>query len=55
MCSSDLVYMDDHVAILDNQIKIVVDSRKIRHYEPVYSINEKAWWRHRVAGSAPTG
>ena len=49
------VYMDDHVAILDNQIKIVVDSRKIRHYEPVYSINEKAWWRHRVAGSAPTG
>jgi predicted transglutaminase-like cysteine proteinase len=49
------VYMDDHVAILDNQIKIVVDSRKIRHYEPVYSINEKAWWRHRAAGSAPTG
>jgi predicted transglutaminase-like cysteine proteinase len=49
------VYLDDHVAILDNQIKIVVDSRKIRHYEPVYSINEKAWWRHRATGSAPTG
>lgn len=43
------VYLEDHVAILDNQIKIVVDSRKIRHYEPVYSINEKAWWRHRAA------
>ena len=49
------VYLDDQVAILDNQIKIVVDSRKIRHYEPVYSINEKAWWRHRATGSAPTG
>ena len=43
------VYLEDSVVILDNQIKIVVDSRKIRHYEPVYSINEKAWWRHRAA------
>ncbi len=49
------VYLDDSVVILDNQIKIVVDARKIRHYEPVYSINEKAWWRHRAAGTAPTG
>jgi len=48
------VYHDDRIDILDNQIKIVVDSRKIRHYEPVYSINEKAWWRHRAPG-APTG
>jgi predicted transglutaminase-like cysteine proteinase len=49
------VYFDDHIEILDNQIKIVVDSRKIRHYEPVYSINEKAWWRHRANRSVPTG
>jgi predicted transglutaminase-like cysteine proteinase len=49
------VYFPDNIMILDNQIKIVVDSRKIRHYEPVYSINEKAWWRHRASGSAPTG
>lgn len=48
------VYHDNRIDILDNQIKIVVDSRKIRHYEPVYSINEKAWWRHRARG-APTG
>ena len=47
------VYLDDHVDILDNQIKIVVDSRKIHHYEPVYSINEFAWWRHRATGAAP--
>ncbi len=48
------VYHDERIDILDNQIKIVVDSRKIRHYEPVYSINEKAWWRHRASGT-PSG
>ncbi len=41
-------YFEDRIVVLDNQIKIVADSRKIRHYQPVYSINEKAWWRHRV-------
>jgi hypothetical protein len=45
------VYHDKRIDILDNQIKIVVDSRRVRHYEPVYSINEKAWWRHRAAQS----
>lgn len=42
-------YAKDRILILDNQIKIVADSRKIRHYQPVYSINEKFWWRHRAA------
>jgi len=42
------VYHKKRIVILDNQIKIVADSRKIRHYQPVYSINEKHWWRHRV-------
>jgi predicted transglutaminase-like cysteine proteinase len=42
------VYYDKRILILDNQIKIVADSRKIRHYQPVYSINEKYWYRHRV-------
>ena len=49
------VYHDDRIDLLDNQIKIVVDARKVHHYEPVYSINEKAWWRHRAPGSSPTG
>ena len=40
-------YLKDRILILDNQIKITVDSRKVRHYQPVYSINEKFWWRHR--------
>ena len=42
------VFLDGKVYILDNQVKIVVEARKIRHYRPVFSINEKAWWRHRV-------
>jgi len=42
------VYYKKRILVLDNQIKIVADSRKIRHYQPVYSINEKYWWRHRV-------
>jgi len=41
-------YTKTRILVLDNQVKIVADSRKIRHYQPVYSINENHWWRHRV-------
>ena len=34
--------------ILDNQIRAVVDHRRIRHYRPIYSMNERYWWFHRV-------
>lgn len=34
--------------ILDNQIRAVVDHRRIRHYRPIYSMNERHWWFHRV-------
>ncbi|MFN3076328.1 MAG: transglutaminase-like cysteine peptidase [Alphaproteobacteria bacterium] len=40
------VYVKDHVLILDNQIKQVADAAGIKHYKPVFSINETAWWRH---------
>ena len=43
-----VVFHDNKPYILDNQIKIVVEARKIRHYRPVFSINETSWWRHRV-------
>lgn len=33
--------------VLDNQIKKIVEANKIRHYEPVFSINRSFWWRHR--------
>jgi len=33
--------------MLDNQIKKVVDPRRIKHYQPVFSINQNFWWRHK--------
>lgn len=42
------VYYQDWILILDNQIKVVAESRKIHHYQPVYSINESYWWKHRA-------
>jgi predicted transglutaminase-like cysteine proteinase len=43
------VFLDGKVYILDNQVKIVVEAKKIRHYQPVFSISETHWWRHRAA------
>jgi len=40
------VYLDDKIYILDNQLTTVTNSKNIFHYEPVYSINEKNWWKH---------
>lgn len=44
-----MVRVDDTYMLLDNQLSIVVDSTRIKHYKPIYSVNEKGWWRHRVA------
>ena len=41
------VYIDGEALILDNQVRQVVKSSAIRHYKPVYSINEAFWWLHR--------
>ncbi len=41
------VYLDDRALILDNQIKKIVPAEVIRHYQPIYSINENGWWLHR--------
>ena len=35
--------------ILDNQIKQVISAAKIRHYRPIFSINQQAWWLHKPA------
>jgi predicted transglutaminase-like cysteine proteinase len=34
--------------ILDNQISRVVPDTVIRHYQPIYSVNETHWWLHRA-------
>ncbi len=38
--------------VLDNQIKKIVEQHKIRHYQPVFSLNTKYWWRHLPARAA---
>ncbi|MEQ9643421.1 MAG: transglutaminase-like cysteine peptidase [Alphaproteobacteria bacterium] len=42
------VHVGDDVLILDNQIKTVINADKIRHYRPIFSINEQAWWLHKA-------
>lgn len=41
-----IVFVDDKSYVLDNQIEQVVEANRIRHYEPVFSINRNFWWRH---------
>lgn len=40
-------YVGGRALILDNQIKQVIDHRRVFHYRPIYSLNEIAWWFHR--------
>ena len=40
------VYLDGKAMLLDNQIAILVDASKIRHYRPIFSLSEDSWWRH---------
>lgn len=42
-----VVYLDGEPLVLDNQIKQVVHASRIRHYKPIYSINQRNWWLHR--------
>ena len=42
-----VVYFDGEALILDNQISQVINAKRIRHYKPIYSINERNWWLHR--------
>ena len=41
-----IVHVGSRLLLLDNQIKIVVDTDRVRHYKIFYSVNEKYWWRH---------
>jgi predicted transglutaminase-like cysteine proteinase len=41
------VYQPSGVLLLDNQIRSVIEADRVRHYRPIYSLNESGWWRHR--------
>ena len=43
-----IVFMGKKALVLDNQVATVVDATSILHYRPIYSINEKHWWLHRL-------
>ena len=43
-----IAFVGGKAYVLDNQIKQVVEARTVRHYQPVFSISYKTWWRHRV-------
>ncbi len=45
-----VVYLDGGPVLLDNQVQQVVRTEAIRHYRPIYSVNESYWWFHRTAG-----
>ncbi len=42
-----VAYIDGTAYLLDNQIGQVIEANRVTHYEPIYSINESAWWLHR--------
>jgi len=42
-----VVYVDGTPMVLDNQIQKVVPASSIKHYKPVYSVNDTGWWLHR--------
>ncbi|HET6157842.1 MAG TPA: transglutaminase-like cysteine peptidase [Dongiaceae bacterium] len=42
-----VVYVGEQPMLLDNQISSVVPANSIKHYNPVFSINETGWWLHR--------
>ncbi len=41
------VYLHDKIWVLDNQISTITTENNILHYNPLYSINETAWWLHK--------
>ena len=43
-----VVMVKGKALLLDNQIKQVVDTKSVKHYRPVFSINTKHWWKHRT-------
>jgi predicted transglutaminase-like cysteine proteinase len=42
-----LVLVDGRLWSLDNNLRNIFPADAIRHYAPIYSINETGWWLHR--------
>jgi predicted transglutaminase-like cysteine proteinase len=42
-----VAFADGGSWMLDNRDARVVDTRQVERYRPIYSVNARAWWRHR--------
>lgn len=42
-----LVLVEGRLWSLDNNLRNIFPAAAIRHYDPIYSINETSWWLHR--------
>ncbi len=42
-----VIYFDGKALVLDNQITNIIEANRIKHYKPIFSINEENWWLHR--------
>jgi predicted transglutaminase-like cysteine proteinase len=42
-----IVYHEGRALVLDNQVEQVMPAERVRHYAPVFSLNEESWWLHR--------
>lgn len=40
--------------VLDNLTNEVIEATAVRHYRPLFSLSETAWWRHRPAADQTT-
>jgi predicted transglutaminase-like cysteine proteinase len=43
-----VVWHRGRTLVLDNQIDRVVETAVVRQYRPIYSINERHWWLHKL-------
>jgi predicted transglutaminase-like cysteine proteinase len=43
-----VVYVQGKAYVLDNQIPQVIEANRIKHYKPIFSINDGRWWLHRT-------
>lgn len=47
-----VAYHQGNAYILDNQVGEVMRDDQVRHYHPIYSINERYWWFHMAVQPA---
>jgi predicted transglutaminase-like cysteine proteinase len=49
-----VVYTEKGPMLLDNQIKRMVSANSVKHYKPIFSINQQAWWLHSKPAASIT-